>query len=111
MPWEPEHNRNSLSPHGIKEMQGHAARTVHDPHSVGAPECPPGILGARPISVDPHARGDRGSPYADVNSHRPRGEPREIRPPHTVQPHHYGRDDPRESDVISARRRAGDNKR
>jgi hypothetical protein len=27
MPWEPERNRNSLSPHGIKEAQGHGDRS------------------------------------------------------------------------------------
>jgi hypothetical protein len=105
MGWEPERNRFSLSPHGIKAAQGHAARTVHDPHSVGGPECPPGILGTRPLNADPHRGGDRASPYASASSHRPRGEPRQMRPPHTASPHRYGADPgPRESDVISPRR-------
>ena len=103
MPADNENNRN-LSHHGIKAMQGHATRTKHDPHSVGGPECPPGILGARPLNSDPHARGDRASPYASPSSHRPRDEPREMRPPHMVSPHHYGADPgPRESDIITPR--------
>lgn len=41
MPWESERNLRSLSPHGLKEMQGHAA---HVDVSAGT-EMPPGILG------------------------------------------------------------------
>ena len=57
MPWEGEHNTRSLSPHGLKKAEGHAAPGgVHDINAVGCPEMPNGILGA-PISVDPHGRG------------------------------------------------------
>ena len=104
MGWEPERNRYSLSPHDRKAAEGHGARAIHDTNSVGCPPMPEGILGA-PLNPDPHGRGDRGSPYVDANSHRPRGEPQQIRPPHTASPHRYGADPgPRESDVISARR-------
>jgi hypothetical protein len=104
MGWEPERNRFSLSPHDRKAAEGHGARTVHDLHAVGGPECPPGILGA-PLNPDPHGRGDKANPYASPSSHRPRGEPAEMKPPHTASPHRYGPDPgPRESDVISARR-------
>lgn len=48
MPHENE-NRRNLSHHGDKEASNFAMRGVHDPHSVGGPECPPGILG-KPIS-------------------------------------------------------------
>jgi hypothetical protein len=103
MPWEPEHNRNSLSPHGLKSAQGHGAPALHDINSVDCPPMPEGITGA-PLNPDPHARGDRGSPYASPSSHRPRGEPREMRPPHMAQPHRYGADPgPRESDIITPR--------
>ena len=59
MPWEPERNRNSLSPHGQKEMQGHGARGVHDVNSVGCPAMPDGILGA-PLNARPNDRGEPG---------------------------------------------------
>jgi hypothetical protein len=59
MPWEPERNRNSLSPHGQKEMQGHGARSLHDINSVGCPPMPDGILGA-PLNATPNDRGEPG---------------------------------------------------
>ena len=63
MPWEPEHNRNSLSPHGNKTREGFAARGVHDLNSVPGPDIPrAGVCGA-PLNSDPHGRGDRASPY------------------------------------------------
>ena len=46
MPWEPQRNRNSLSPHGLKAAEGHGARAIHDLNSVGCPPMPDGILGA-----------------------------------------------------------------
>jgi hypothetical protein len=47
MPWESERNIRSLSPHGLKEAEGHAAPgAIHDIKSVGCPEPPPGILPA-----------------------------------------------------------------
>ena len=88
MPWEPERNIRSLSPHGIKEAEGHAARGVHDVNSVPCPEMPPGITGA-PFNPDPHARGFK-RPVGDAPSAaRPRDEPREMRPPHDPAPHPY----------------------
>ena len=63
MGWEPERNRYSLSPHGLKEAQGHAMRAVHDAHCVSGPEMPPGILGPRPLNSDPHARGPKSPVY------------------------------------------------
>ena len=57
MPWEPERNRNSLSPHGLKEAEGHAARGVHDLHSVDCPPMPPGLLSMTPLGAG------RSSPY------------------------------------------------
>jgi hypothetical protein len=103
MPTDNENHRN-ISHHGIKAMQGYGAPALHDPHSVGCPPMPDGILGA-PLNPDPHGRGDRASPYASASSRVPRDAPREIRPPHTASPHRYGPDPgPRETDVISARR-------
>jgi hypothetical protein len=102
MPWEPEHNRNSLSPHGIKAAEGHATRTVHDRNSVSGPECPPGILGAAPLNPDPHGRGSKANPYASPSSHRPRGEPASMRPPHMAKPHRYAPDTERQSVVVPA---------
>jgi hypothetical protein len=103
MPWEPEHNRRSLSPFGLKEATGHAAPGVHDIHSVGCPPMPEGITGA-PLNPDPHGGGDKASPYASPSSHRPRGKPQQMRPPHMAQPHRYGADPgPRESDIITPR--------
>jgi len=58
MPWEPNHNIRSLSPHGLKEATGHAAPGVHDIKSVGCPEPPPGLL---PASGS--LGGGRSSPY------------------------------------------------
>jgi hypothetical protein len=58
MPWEPQRNRNSLSPHGIKAAEGHAPRGLHDTNRVGCPPMPDGILGA-PLNADPHGAGPR----------------------------------------------------
>jgi hypothetical protein len=57
MPWEPERNIRSLSPHGLKEASGHGAPGVHDINSVGCPPMPPGILGPTPLGAT------KSSPY------------------------------------------------
>ena len=87
MPWEGERNIRSLSPHGLKEASGHAARSVHDINSVPCHEMGPGILGA-PLNADPHARGPKTNPTPE-SSRRPVGEPQAIRPPHDPAPHPY----------------------
>jgi hypothetical protein len=81
MPWESERNTRSLSPHGLKAAEGHAMRGVHDPNSVGCAEMAPGLLSMTPLGAG------RSSPYAPESSRRPRGEPREMRPPHDPSPH------------------------
>jgi len=83
MPWEEERNIRSLSPHGLKESSGHAARGVHDINSVGCPEMGPGLLSMTPIGAG------RSSPYAPLSAARPKGEPREMTPPHDPAPHPY----------------------
>jgi hypothetical protein len=88
MAWQPERNRFSLSPHGIKEAEGHAARAVHDANCVPGPDMPPGILGA-PLNSDPHGRGPKANPNASPSSHRPVGAPAEIKPPHNQGPHDH----------------------
>jgi len=57
MPWEPERNIRSLSPHGLKEAEGHAAPGVHDNNSVGCPPMPDGILSMTPLGAT------KSSPY------------------------------------------------
>jgi hypothetical protein len=57
MPWEPERNARSLSPHGLKEAQGHAAPALHDTNCVGCGPMPPGILGPTPLGAT------KSSPY------------------------------------------------
>lgn len=59
MPWESEHNRNSLSPHGNKEASGFAARSMHDTNCVPAPNMPPPLRGDAPMSMRPHDKGFR----------------------------------------------------
>lgn len=88
MPWEPERNIRSLSPHGLKEAEGHAMRGLHDVNRVPCPEMPPGILGA-PLSVDPHGAGPKSNPYVPASSRRPVGEPAAMTPPHNPNPHPY----------------------
>src|SRR6516164_4923718 len=99
MPWEENRNMRSLSPHGLKEAQGHATRGVHDAtNSVGCPPTPPGILSMTPLGAG------RSSPYMPPpSSARPRDEPREIHPRHTSSPHKYGPATERESVVITPR--------
>jgi hypothetical protein len=82
MPWEPEHNRRSLSPHGLKEAEGHGAPGgMHDANSVGCSEMPPGLLSMVPIGAG------KSSPYAPVSSRPPVGEPTAMTPPHARGPH------------------------
>jgi hypothetical protein len=57
MPWEPNHNIRSLSPHGLKEAEGHAQRGVHDVNGVPGTEQPPGILSMTPLGAT------KSSPY------------------------------------------------
>ena len=103
MGWEVERNRYSLSPHGIKEAEGHGA---HVDVSAGNEMPRGGVCGPSPLNADPHGRGDKASPYASPSSHRPRGAPAEMKPPHTASPHRYGADPgPRESDIITPRSR------
>jgi hypothetical protein len=89
MGWEPEHNRNSLSPHGLKEAQGHAARALHDANCVSGPEMPPGILSMQPLGPG------RSSPYAPTSAARPKDTPREIAKPYDSGPHDDLHSDPR----------------
>jgi hypothetical protein len=51
MPWEPSRNLNSLSPHGLKEAEGFAARSMHDPNCVVCREMPGGILSSTPLGA------------------------------------------------------------
>jgi hypothetical protein len=88
MPWEPEHNRRSLSPHGLKEAEGHAMRGMHDPHSVGCAEMPDGITGA-PMRPDPHAGGFKMDVHMRPSAARPKGEPAQTTVPHTMGPHDH----------------------
>ena len=82
MGWQPERNRNSLSPHGIKEAQGHAAPGgVHDINSVGCAEMPAGLLSMTPLGAG------KSSPYAPMSAARPKGEPTAMTPPHDPNPH------------------------
>jgi hypothetical protein len=57
MPWEHERNLRSLSPHGLKEAEGHAAPGVHDVTHVECREPPPGLLGPTPLGAT------KSSPY------------------------------------------------
>jgi hypothetical protein len=57
MGWERERNLNSLSPHGLKQSEGHAAPAVHDANCVPGFEMPPGLLGPTPLGAT------RSSPY------------------------------------------------
>jgi hypothetical protein len=98
MPWEENRNRNSLSPHGLKEAQGFVTPALHDPNCVVCGPMPDGILGPTPLGAG------RSSPYMPSSSRPTRGAPREMRPPHTASPHRYGADPgPRESDIITPR--------
>jgi hypothetical protein len=71
MPWEQEHNRNSLSPHGLKKAQGHAPRTVHDANHVAGFDMPPPLRGDAPMSMTPHDAGFRQPVKIAPSSARP----------------------------------------
>jgi hypothetical protein len=83
MPWEPERNIKSLSPHGLKEAEGHAMRGVHDLNHVVCAPMPPGLLSMTPLGAG------RSSPYMPESSRRPVGEPTAMKPPHDPAPHPY----------------------
>jgi hypothetical protein len=89
MPWEPERNRRSLSPHGLKEATGHAAPGIHDIHSVGCPEPPSGLLSMTPIGAG------KSSPFMPESARPPRGAPREMAKPFDSGPHDDWHSDPR----------------
>jgi hypothetical protein len=91
MGWEPERNRKSLSPHGIKEAEGHGARGIHDLNSVPCPDMPPGLLSMTPLNARPNDRGEpgRGPVMHEPSSRRPVGEPTAITTPHDPAPHPY----------------------
>jgi hypothetical protein len=57
MPWEENRNVRSLSPHGLKEAQGHAAPALHDANCVGCAPMPPGLLSMTPLGAT------KSSPY------------------------------------------------
>jgi hypothetical protein len=103
MPWGPEErNRRSLSPHGEKEMQGHAQRGIHDLNSVGCPPMPAGILGA-PLRPDPHRAGPRMPVHIEPSAKRPVDEPASMHTPHTASPHKFAPATERQSVVITPR--------
>ena len=105
MGWEPERNRFSLSPHGIKAAEGHATRGQHDPNCVTGPEMPPGILGP-PLNPDPHRAGPRSNVTTPESSRPSRGAPQQMRPPPAAAPHRAAADpSPRESVVVTPRSR------
>jgi hypothetical protein len=81
MPWELEHNRRSLSPHGLKSAENHGAPGVHDVHSVACTEMPNGLLSMTPLGAG------RSSPYGAMSSRPPVGEPAHTTVPHDPNPH------------------------
>jgi hypothetical protein len=83
MPWERERNIRSLSSHGLKEAEGHAAPGVHDVNSVPCPEMGPGLLSMTPLGAG------KSSPYMPSSSRPPRGEPAHTTVPHDPNPHPY----------------------
>jgi hypothetical protein len=87
MPGDNENVRN-LSHHGVKAAQGFAARTMHDPNCVPCPEMPDGITGA-PMNADPHGAGFKMPVGATPSAARPKDQPREMSPPHTMGPHDH----------------------
>jgi hypothetical protein len=72
MPWERERNIRSLSPHGLKAAEGHAAPGgVHDINSVPCPEMGPGLLSMTPIGAG------KSSPYMPASARPSVGKPRD----------------------------------
>jgi hypothetical protein len=57
MPWEENHNHNSLSPHGLKEATGFVTRGLHDVHCVYGTDMPPPLRGDAPMAMTPHDAG------------------------------------------------------
>jgi hypothetical protein len=51
MPWEENRNLRSLSPHGLKEAEGHVVRSMHDPNCVVGDPMPPGLLSMTPLGA------------------------------------------------------------
>jgi hypothetical protein len=103
MPWEPERNRYSLSPHHLKAAEGFATRSVHDINSVPCPDMPPGLTSMVPLNANPHGAGPQMNFQNTPSAARPVGEPTEIRPPHNPAPHHYG-GDPKEPNTYGLSR-------
>ena len=66
MPWEPERNIRSLSPHGLKKAEGHGAPAMHDVRCVIGQEMPPGLLSMRPLGAGV------SSPYMPAAPEKPR---------------------------------------
>jgi hypothetical protein len=56
MPGENENHRN-ISHHGIKQAEGFATRTMHDPNCVLGTDMPPGLTSMTPLNADPHRAG------------------------------------------------------
>ena len=90
MPWEENRNRNSLSPHGLKEATGHAVRTMHDAaNSVPCNEMPAPLRGDAPMRERPHDAGPRMPVHIAPETRRPVGEPQSMTPRHDPTPHPY----------------------
>lgn len=103
MGWESERNRNSLSPHGLKEAQGHGA---HVDVSGGTEMPRGGICGSTPLNANPHQGGPKANVYMKPGREPLRGNPASMTPPHTTSPHPYTAEGgPRESVVITPRSR------
>ena len=103
MPGENENHRN-ISHHGTKEASGFAARAMHDRHSVAGNQMPGGGVCGSPINADPHQGGGKANVYMPRDRTPVRGDPQQMRPPHTAQPHRAAADPgPRESVVIAPR--------
>jgi hypothetical protein len=57
MPWQPERNKNSLSPHHLKASENFASRGIHDVHCVIGNDPPSGLLSMTPLGAT------KSSPY------------------------------------------------
>ncbi|MFZ2082667.1 MAG: hypothetical protein WAV38_39625 [Xanthobacteraceae bacterium] len=103
MPGENE-NRRNLSHHGNKAASGFATRSLHDLNSVAGPDMPCGGVCGSPINADPHQGGPKANVYMPRDRTPLRGDPQQMRPPHTASPHRAAADPgPRESVVITPR--------
>jgi hypothetical protein len=108
MPWEPERNIKSPSPHGLKEAQGHAMRGLHDPNCVVGRPIGPGLLSMSPINATPNDRGEpgRGPVKFEPSSRAPNDMgPGLLRAngPLNAAPHKYG-GDPKEPNTYGLSR-------